>query len=97
MNCSIPDHWTGDEALTFVAFLEDIIQLIWDAHGAAMARQLQRADDHVHDGGRHCPRWLDPHDDHHPADEINDDLDHDPSDNDDNDDTPPFERDPIPF
>ena len=41
----IPRHWSGDEALAFVAFLENITHAVWDAHGPKMAACLQRADD----------------------------------------------------
>jgi hypothetical protein len=38
----IPKYWSAEEALTFVAFLEDIISTIWKTHGQDMARHLQR-------------------------------------------------------
>ena len=41
----IPRHWSGDEALVFVAFLENITHAVWAAHGRDMAACLQRADD----------------------------------------------------
>ena len=34
---SIPLYWSSKEALTFVAFLEDIISDIWSIHGSSMA------------------------------------------------------------
>ena len=41
----IPPHWSGDEALAFVAFLDNLIHAVWVAHGRDMAACLQRADD----------------------------------------------------
>lgn len=41
----IPTHWSGDEALAFVAFLDRLEHAIWVAHGPEMAASLQRADD----------------------------------------------------
>ena len=38
----IPQYWSAEEALTFVAFLEDIISNIWSIHGHNMAMYLQR-------------------------------------------------------
>ena len=31
-HCPIPDAWTGDEALAFVALLDGIVCAIWRAH-----------------------------------------------------------------
>ena len=39
---SIPLYWSAAEALTFVAFLEDIISNIWTLHGSNMAMHLQQ-------------------------------------------------------
>lgn len=39
-HCTIPDHWTGQEALAFVALLDRLSLAIWRAHGADMARCL---------------------------------------------------------
>lgn len=33
---TLPDPWTGDEALLVVAFLERVIADVWAQHGAAM-------------------------------------------------------------
>ena len=41
----IPRYWSAEEALTFVAFLEDIISNIWSIHG-----YLQRVP-HLQDRG----------------------------------------------
>jgi hypothetical protein len=41
-HCSIPDAWTGEEALAFVALLDRLSQAIWRAHGEEMARCLER-------------------------------------------------------
>lgn len=38
----IPRYWSAEEALTFVAFLEDIISNIWSFHGSNMATHLQQ-------------------------------------------------------
>ena len=45
-HCRIPDVWTGDEALAFVALLDNLICAIWRAHGDKMANCLQHWDDH---------------------------------------------------
>ena len=34
---AIPVHWTGEEALSTVALLEEIIRAIWRAHGDEMS------------------------------------------------------------
>ncbi len=39
---TIPAYWTGEEALTTVAFLEEIIRAIWRAHGDLMSEVLLR-------------------------------------------------------
>lgn len=44
-HCSIPDAWTGDEALAFVALLDRLTNAIWRAHGEKMAHCLQRRED----------------------------------------------------
>lgn len=41
-HCNIPDAWTGDEALAFVALLDRLTCAIWRAHGDKMALSLQR-------------------------------------------------------
>jgi len=40
---AIPTYWSAEEALTFVAFLEEIIADIWRARGDEMAACLHRA------------------------------------------------------
>ena len=51
----IPRYWSAEEALTFVAFLEDIISNIWSIHGSNMAMHLQRVR-HLQDRApRDCP------------------------------------------
>jgi hypothetical protein len=60
MNIDIPDHWTGDEALTFVAFLEEVILAVWGLHGHAMATQLRRAEEQSTLGYCRCPPSLNP-------------------------------------
>ena len=60
MNLDIPDHWTGDEALTFVAFLEEVILAIWAQHGHDMAAQLRRAEEQSTLGYCRCPPALNP-------------------------------------
>jgi hypothetical protein len=57
---TIPDHWTPDEALSFVAFLEELIQAIWIEHGPLMARRLRRAENHSLLGASRCPPHFDP-------------------------------------
>ena len=37
---TIPTHWTGQEALDVVGFLEKVILAIWRAHGGSMAHAL---------------------------------------------------------
>ena len=37
----IPHHWTSHEALTFVRFLEELTQAVWDLHGEGMSAILQ--------------------------------------------------------
>lgn len=39
--CPIPESWSGEEALAFVALLDQLSQAIWRAHGAEMARCLE--------------------------------------------------------
>ena len=38
----IPHYWSAEEALTFCAFLEDLISAIWKSHGPQMAKHLQK-------------------------------------------------------
>lgn len=45
-HCNIPDIWTGDEALAFVALLDRLTCAIWRAHGDKMAHCLQQRDVH---------------------------------------------------
>jgi len=53
-HCNIPDTWTGEEALAFVALLDHLSQAIWRAHGLEMARCLHER----HAGGAvRRPRW----------------------------------------
>ena len=40
-HCTIPDAWTGEEALAFVALLDHLSQAIWRAHGDEMAHHLE--------------------------------------------------------
>ena len=60
VNFEIPDHWTGDEALTFVAFLEEVILAVWGIHGHDMAAQLRRAEEQSTLGYYRCPPALNP-------------------------------------
>lgn len=39
---NIPSFWTAEEALTLCAFLETLASAIWNTHGHAMAKHLQR-------------------------------------------------------
>lgn len=48
-HCNIPDVWSGEEALAFVAFLNRLIEAIWRAHGHKMGRCLEKA----HHSGHH--------------------------------------------
>ena len=41
-HCNIPDVWSGDEALAFVAFLQRLIDAIWRAHGHNMGPCLEK-------------------------------------------------------
>lgn len=34
---NIPTQWTGEQALSVVAFLEDVIRAVWRQHGDHMA------------------------------------------------------------
>jgi len=38
----IPDRWTPEEALLMVAFLNAIVDAIWQLHGDNMARLLRQ-------------------------------------------------------
>ena len=44
-HCTIPDVWTGEQALAFVALLDSMSQAIWRAHGTEMGRLLERLHD----------------------------------------------------
>ncbi len=46
-HCPIPDAWTGDEALAFVALLDGIVCAIWRAHGDKMMHCLQHREAHA--------------------------------------------------
>ena len=37
----IPEHWTAEEALGIVAFLEGIVEAIWFVHGRQMGYHLR--------------------------------------------------------
>ncbi len=39
-HCSIPNTWSGSEALEFVALLDRLRDAIWRAHGRKMAHHL---------------------------------------------------------
>jgi hypothetical protein len=39
----ISPHWSAQDALALVAFLEQIVAAIWQTHGRVMAQELQRA------------------------------------------------------
>ena len=36
----IPENWSGDEALTVVTFLEDVIRAVWRAYGGRIFDDL---------------------------------------------------------
>jgi hypothetical protein len=38
----IPTHWSGEQALSMVAFLDELIRSIWSRHGEEMAEVLRR-------------------------------------------------------
>lgn len=61
-HCTIPENWSGDEALAFVALLERLTRSIWRAHGDEMARCLAlrnaRRDPHSHWTGPSAPTRL---------------------------------------
>jgi hypothetical protein len=40
----IPRGWSGDEALTVVSFLEDVIRAVWREHGKKMSQELCRVE-----------------------------------------------------
>ena len=42
----VPYHWSSDEALTFVRFLEELTQAIWNLHGEGMASILENLASH---------------------------------------------------
>ena len=42
MRDQIPDYWTGEHAVTFVAFLDFVVDAVWARHGPAMADALRR-------------------------------------------------------
>ncbi len=37
----IPQHWSADQALTTVAFLESVISAVWEAYGTQMVNGQQ--------------------------------------------------------
>lgn len=37
----IPEHWTPEEALKAVDFLEQIVQAIWNQHGSMISQMLR--------------------------------------------------------
>lgn len=39
---TIPDHWTPDDALAVVSFLQRIVEAVWAAHGRAMNYRLHQ-------------------------------------------------------
>lgn len=39
---TIPRHWSAEQALSVVAFLDDVIRAIWREHGEQMADVLRR-------------------------------------------------------
>ena len=57
---SIPKQWTPEEALSIVAFLEDIITNIWMIHGHAMEKCFQRAERLLNSAGPVRHSLLDP-------------------------------------
>jgi hypothetical protein len=58
MSYEIPKHWTGQQALLFASFLDNLSCAIWQACGRPMALELQRvkqlADVHHH----RCPECI---------------------------------------
>lgn len=38
---TIPNEWSGEEALKLVAFLERVIEAVWRAHGREMGYHLE--------------------------------------------------------
>ena len=40
---TVPHHWSSEEALTFVAFLDQVAQAIWSLHGDGMMAVLNRS------------------------------------------------------
>jgi len=52
----IPEHWSAEEALVVVSFLQRITDAIWAAHGHDMASTLYRCDDLSHGAPLNLPR-----------------------------------------
>ena len=63
MNYQIPRHWTGEQALVFAAFLENLTCAVWQAHGQSMALELQRAQRLAEIHRHQCPQDTNTHDD----------------------------------
>lgn len=38
----IPTQWTGEDALTVVSFLEDVLQAVWRQHRKKIGEELSR-------------------------------------------------------
>ena len=57
---TIPDHWSGEEALVFVAFLEETICAIWRKHEHQMKARLLREERLRAPARIGCPHCFDP-------------------------------------
>ena len=68
MSFEIPKHWTGEQALLFAGFLEDLCCAIWRARGRPMALELQRAQRLAEIHHHQCPECISSPDD--PDEEI---------------------------
>lgn len=40
---NVPHHWSSEEALTVVGFLDELVQVIWSLHGDGMLAVLHRS------------------------------------------------------
>lgn len=46
---NIPTHWSAEEALTIVNFLQQLIDAIWQVHGVRMGQHLRELYDSMED------------------------------------------------
>ena len=62
----VPHHWTSEEALAVVRFLDEVSRAIWNLHGDAMLAILNRSNHPCHcspESSQHFNTRYDPNDD----------------------------------